>query len=250
MIKIDVSKNLKFWKYICANVPESVLDLLTIHNKGKASPAMYLAGGIVRAYFDKSKTKDIDVFFSDQEIWKKAISYVSFIDAMSTNAPDSDGDCKYIQSFNYNHKIPKTEWIGFHIPHAVETVLDNFDWTCCQLAFDGKYLYASHSYSIKHAKKKLLYLNKPSGKSFAKCLARREKFKKSYGYTVPDDSTTAFLTHPVCEIDVSGKYEPFHNGGIPTHSAKSKIIYKQFPNTLKDGYKKEKEGPFIVTGLF
>ncbi len=96
----------------------------------------FIAGGAVRRWFSgKEALSDVDVFFPSADIQKKYIEELEKDDFKQTYAT------KNALTY-YNGKI-QVQCIQIKYYQDVSALLDSFDYTLCQFAWDGKDIYST-----------------------------------------------------------------------------------------------------------
>jgi len=94
----------------------------------------WVAGGAIRSWFNKEKTRDIDLFFKDKE----AVINFKKLNKLENIKPTFSS--KTTEQFEVNENIIQIIYI---FSANVEETFDKFDFTICQFAWDGKIIYTT-----------------------------------------------------------------------------------------------------------
>ena len=149
----------------------------------------WLAGGAVLHWFNGEPvgSSDFDIFFKDlkqfDEMFGRLMRHHATIIYTSENALTLhltvDNDMKRIQLIRKNYFT------------SAEDVINNFDFTICQLATDGFNIVAANK-TYEHIKDKRIVLSKEPSRALAKRIIKYV----SYGYTPDTDVIQDMLDNP------------------------------------------------------
>lgn len=168
---------------------KKLVDTVAIFNLKPSGP--WLAGGSVRRLFDGCKGEhDYDLFFKDEtqlrsfkdsKGFHQPIFESEFAESYEKEVEIGDGE-------NYELVSLKVQLIKFYFPTLSE-VLDHFDFTAAQFAFDGFDFYASPLALLDSSRKKLVIHKLSFG---VVTLKRIFKYIQQ-GYTLCSGSAARFL---------------------------------------------------------
>ena len=181
---VGIQKCVKYFR-------ELILDELPVN--------CWVAGGALRDYFIEGNcdtSKDIDVFFQNEDDFKKASLYLNKI----TGSDFSNGD---VTNFTINQR--KIQLIGLHNFKNPKETIDSFDFTICCAAVDKQTVYFSEKF-LDDIKKKELIIQKlpyPIG-----TLKRLQRYVKK-GFTM-SESNLCKLALAISEIDTDDIEECFY----------------------------------------
>lgn len=115
---------------------------------------VWVAGGALRTLFNPCEViSDFDLFFQDS----KALDFTQ--DILEMSGYKLIFECPKGELFTYRYRDVKIQCIAKRFYSDAIDLIDSFDFTICQAAFDGTTLHITKS-MIKSAKKKNLYLHK------------------------------------------------------------------------------------------
>ena len=137
---------------------QNVLEYLPTVNKD----GPWIAGGALRSLVaNEDHVSDYDFFFKSEEQLKEARSMLEASAAIKILNKRSNDHCD-----TYSLVVPDKEYNKFevqlvHISYydSVEVLLESFDYTICQFAYDGSDLYTGE-YSILDLMRRRLAVNK------------------------------------------------------------------------------------------
>jgi hypothetical protein len=154
-----------------------------------------IAGGYLLDVLEDRQPKDMDVFFTDAGAPAKLIA--ALVDAGYVRQDRHAYGCQeYLPPPVYTDPpaagVVPVQLVLFHTYASPELVLDNFDFTVCQLGMDGKFTYAgATSLADMDAKRLVLHkLGNGPGKAYARML---RYYRKGY---VPTLETLTRLAPP------------------------------------------------------
>lgn len=192
-----------------------------------------VAGGALRAYFDKTETKDIDVFFRCEEDFLAAAAEMDRWDRY-VRLPDAGRTTLYLDK----QGDVMVNLIGFAYGDAWETIA-RFDFRCCRMAawmVDGDVLMACDLAAVADATAKRLVVLINNG------LARTERrvthYVEDYGYHLDltvDDHLLSEEDAAVQEEEPAG-HAPTIAFAVPTYVAQARPYLRRLPLHSAGGY--------------
>lgn len=160
-----------------------------------------IGGGALRAYFDGTQTKDIDLFFSD------ALDYTLAVSEFELAGATFEAGCPNgTEIVHYNGAI--FNLVGFHYFQDAGEAAGSFDFRCVSMAaeyvpldgagFGGVQFYAAHG-AIADAESKTLNFQTPQRTE--RVIKRLRRYVDELGYT-PSDAFVEAL--PSCSLVSAG----------------------------------------------
>lgn len=161
-------------------VPSFIRDILSPNR-------IWLAGGALRAMFDGTKIADYDIYMATTADFAFLEDY--FGNLTKNVIRHSDEMITFIYG---KHRI---QLIGFKTPKSPQDIFDEFDFSVCCLAYDGKSLFINNKKTLRDIKKKTIgtinlpkdWQTNPLG-----VIRRFEKYRKN-GYHISYDCYFTFL---------------------------------------------------------
>lgn len=140
-----------------------------------------LAGGALRAYFDKTPIKDCDLFFRTHEDFLDVCAELSEHPLFTeVDCPNGTRTFHHLNGHIFN-------LIGFHFATPVDHV-QAFDFRCCQMAawFDSRDAIQFHAEpeAIFDAEAKVITVMNNNGED--RTVSRVERYIDGYGYKLHD----------------------------------------------------------------
>lgn len=111
----------------------------------------WLAGGAVRSIFDNTNIHDYDFYFNSVDIYVKTYMFLNNIGAKLIYRCPLD----FLRTYEYNNE--KYQLIFHKSFENMQSVIDEFDFTICQLITDSKILIVQNT-TLKDIRKKQLKL--------------------------------------------------------------------------------------------
>lgn len=127
---------------------------IIITNLLECSKDAYLAGGVIRSYFDGTKVEDYDFFFKNQ----KAVTL--FVELLKLEKFKLVYECSEGKLFTFKHKNMKIQVVCERYYSNEEELINSFDITACMFVLDCYMRLHTYKESIKAAKNKELRINK------------------------------------------------------------------------------------------
>ena len=153
-------------------------------------PLAMIGGGALRAYFDGTRTKDIDLFFRNVADFTAAVQVFAVEGASFGLGAPVGTDIVHFNGAEFN-------LIGFHCHPSAQEVAESFDFRCVGMAaaYDGHGSIDFHAVdgAIEDAESKTL--NFQTAQRTARVIKRLRRYVDELGYT-PSDQFIADL--PVC----------------------------------------------------
>lgn len=169
---------------VCVALPKTISDAL--HDK-----KCWIAGGFIRRWFNNLKQdSDIDLFFKDKETYDAVCKHLTALTLSPAVETLNNTRFKILVEKGWEIEVQCIK-IAFY--KDVDAVLDSFDFTICQFAFDGKNIIATELAVIDSGRKRLVPHKITYGVS---SLRRIIKYTKQ-GYYMCGGAATEFLTQVV-----------------------------------------------------
>jgi len=144
---------------------------------------VFLAGGFLRALFDRTKVDDFDLFFKDEETLRKFKKYVSGLRAKTVFV------CPEGKLTTYKIGPWKVQCITERYFESLEDLVNTFDITASMWAWDGTNLVSGDT-SLKDTKKKMLRINQVM---YPAATFKRLKKYADKGYTMDRDTVENYI---------------------------------------------------------
>jgi len=143
----------------------------------------FIAGGSLRAYYDKTTIKDIDCFFRSREDYEAACIEIS----TSPQFTLTRGSDRFLEYRRENGVLINLVGFVFGEPCAH---IERFDFRCCQMVAyygedDGRARVETTEDALDDARARLLYIQNNNGTE--RTLKRIERYLSNYGYTLHPD---------------------------------------------------------------
>ena len=156
---------------------------------------IFLAGGFYKDILNERSPKDIDFFFTDEEAFQQASSYLkSLIPPKTSNQgrpkfPREISNSDNAESYQTSGGLVRVEIVKKEF-NDIETTLNRFDFTVTKVAFfkkDGKLFVMIHKDTENDILKKLINFDNLE-KDCARSLVKRVLRYQGYGYRLTDES--------------------------------------------------------------
>lgn len=142
---------------------------------------VYIAGGSLRSFFDRTPLEDYDVFFRDEE------SFTRTLNAFTTQGFEVVWKCPMgsLTTLKMKHALRtyKVQLITERFYPSMEALLDSFDFTVTRFGYDGSHIYFDRQ-AYRDARSKTLRIHHLSYPIAT--LKRVEKYVKKGYKTTPD----------------------------------------------------------------
>jgi hypothetical protein len=173
-----------------------VLDTLPVVNEALIEKKCWVAGGFIRRWYSGMKQdSDIDLFFHNEE------TYIKICEGLEKLAIEPPKITEFNQM--YKIKIDDTWTIDVQaIKHQfyenIDALLDSFDFTICQFAFDGNQICATEEAILDCNRKRLA----PHKISYGVSSLRRIIKYANQGYYMCGGAATEFLNQIVAQPSI------------------------------------------------
>lgn len=155
---------------------------------------MYLAGGFIRALFDRSKVDDFDLFFRDEDALCKFKKHVSSVRAKTVFV------CPEGKLTTYKIGPWKVQCITERYFQNMEELINTFDITASMWAWDGSILVCGDT-TIRDTKKKILRLNRVM---YPAATFKRLKKYSDKGYQMDRQTIESYIIGSMQTAEISG----------------------------------------------
>ena len=112
----------------------------------KITEGIWIAGGAVRSWFVKEKAMDIDIFTHSSDC------FTAFKDENNLNDQNCIHNEKNVETYSIDNK--RIQLIKFYRENVKE-LLDSFDFTICQFAYDGGNIFTTPNAIVSTLRKHL-----------------------------------------------------------------------------------------------
>ena len=96
----------------------------------------WIAGGAVRRTLMGEPLRDVDIFFRNSDAFNEANRALSAIDHIAKPLPGTPRRSAWLLKHHPDRKPIKLDLVSAQTFPDVETLLSDFDFTCCQFALD------------------------------------------------------------------------------------------------------------------
>ena len=170
-------------------------------------------GSIWKSIEGQSLDCDLDFFFASpqqREVYMRiirSVPYVNRILSEKTNGFNTTFDF-HIYDNGYNKTVP-IQYVSFRYGKNIEEILDSFDFTACQFAYDGETLFVGDN-AFEHLKERKIVFHKISDAAATSFHLKKYIDK---GFTVSREQDDIFRTHldksPKRPVITSKKFDIF-----------------------------------------